>query len=165
MDSKNYDWSKFIKKISINASPEILYQAWTTQENIEKWFLAKAEFKTPDGTLRKQNQQIQEGDTFEWMWHGSDVVERGKMLAVNKKDKIRFTFYDCFVDVIIKTDAGENIVELTQSEIPLTPESRVNQHLGCMRGWTFYMTNLKSILEGGIDLRNKNKNLTNVINT
>ena len=60
MDSKNYDWSKFTTKISINASFEIIYQAWTVQENIEKWFLAKAEFKTPDGKLRKQNQQIQE---------------------------------------------------------------------------------------------------------
>jgi hypothetical protein len=34
----------------------------------------------------------------------------------------------------------------------------------CGKGWTFYMTNLKSILEGGIDLRNKNERKQNVIN-
>ncbi len=34
----------------------------------------------------------------------------------------------------------------------------------CGKGWTFYMTNLKSILEGGIDLRNKIESVKNVIN-
>ena len=55
-------------------------------------------------------------------------------------------------------------MELTQEKIPLDEESKVNYHLGCMEGWTFYLANLKSILEGGIDLRNKNVNLTKVIN-
>ena len=27
--------------------------------------------------------------------------------------------------------------------------SRANYHLGCLTGWTFYLANLKSILEGG----------------
>jgi hypothetical protein len=35
----------------------------------------------------------------------------------------------------------------------------------CGKGWTFYMTNLKSILEGGIDLSNKNMSMQNVINS
>ena len=37
-------------------------------------------------------------------------------------------------------------------------------YIECGKGWTFYMTNLKSILEGGLDLRNKNINLKQVIN-
>jgi len=37
-------------------------------------------------------------------------------------------------------------------------------YIGCGKGWTFYMANLKSILEGGIDLRNKNAAIQNVIN-
>lgn len=34
-----------------------------------------------------------------------------------------------------------------------------------LEGWTFYLTNLKSILEGGFNLRNKNNKLGDVVNT
>jgi len=57
------------------------------------------------------------------------------------------------------------MVELTQSQIPLDDHSRMSYYVGCTRGWTFYLANLKSILEGGIDLRNKNNKLLHVINT
>jgi hypothetical protein len=39
-----------------------------------------------------------------------------------------------------------------------------NYHLGCKTGWTFYLANLKSLMEGGIDLRNKNEKIQRVIN-
>jgi hypothetical protein len=29
----------------------------------------------------------------------------------------------------------------------------------CQLGWTFYLANLKSVIEGGVDLRNKNVDL------
>jgi hypothetical protein len=34
----------------------------------------------------------------------------------------------------------------------------------CGLGWTFYLANLKSILEGGLDLRNKNPEIQKMIN-
>jgi hypothetical protein len=34
----------------------------------------------------------------------------------------------------------------------------------CGSGWSFYLVNLKSILEGGPDLRNKNPDVKHVIN-
>jgi len=69
------------------------------------------------------------------------------------------------VRIEIGDDDGETMVELTQSDIPLDEDSIHNLYVGCSRGWTFYLTNLKSILEGGIDLRNRNINLVDVINT
>lgn len=44
-------------------------------------------------------------------------------------------------------------------------ENLINYHIGCTKGWNFYLTNLKSLLEGGIDLRNRNKGLKEVINS
>ena len=32
-----------------------------------------------------------------------------------------------------------------------------------IEGWIFYLANLKSVLEGGLDLRNKRMEITNVI--
>ncbi len=67
--------------------------------------------------------------------------------------------------VEFRVESGEELIELRQSEIPLDEQSRMSNYVGCSRGWTFFMTNFKSILEGGIDLRNRNKALVDVINT
>jgi hypothetical protein len=40
-----------------------------------------------------------------------------------------------------------------------------NYHVGCKAGWTFYLANLKSILEGGIDMRNKKTRLKEMLNS
>ena len=159
------DWTAFDKRVSIKASKEILFNSWTIQDNLEKWFLSQAQFYTKDKEKRDRNSQIEIGDTYEWMWHGSDNVGEGKVLANNGKDYLEFTFLGCVVSVEIKTEDDENVVEIIQKEIPIDEESRMNLFVGCSRGWTFYGSNLKSILEGGIDLRNKNKKLANVINT
>lgn len=77
---------------------------------------------------------------------------------------LRFTFTaECNVTVTVKTEEGENIAELVQEQIPLNDNPNENLHLLCSNGWTFYLANLKSVLEGGIDLRNKNAEIPNVI--
>jgi len=162
---ESYDWSTFKKRISIKAASHIIFDYWTKQGHIEKWFLSKAEFTSTNGQSKDRFDMIEPGDTYVWMWHGSDNVAEGEVLKTNKKDNIKFSFLGCIVQVEIKEENGETVVELIQSEIPLDEQSRINYYLGCLRGWTFYLTNLKSILEGGIDLRNRNKNLSQVINT
>ena len=69
------------------------------------------------------------------------------------------------VRIKIKTEEGENLVELEQYDIPVDEKGKTNFHIGCMEGWVFYLANLKSIVEGGIDLRNKNEKLKKVINS
>jgi hypothetical protein len=70
----------------------------------------------------------------------------------------------CIVTVSIKQENGETICELVQ-DMPMDDETEQQYfYIECGRGWTFYMSNLKSILEGGLDLRNKNADLKQVIN-
>lgn len=69
------------------------------------------------------------------------------------------------VTVRIANESGINVVELTQENIPVDDDSRANYFVGCGEGWTFYLANLKSILEGGLDLRNKNVDIRKVINS
>ena len=161
-------WTRFIKRIPINSNIEKIYKAWATQAGLESWFLRKAEFTYAEENLRDKNEFVESGDKFEWMWYGwsDDVVEKGKIIEANGKDFIKFTFGKAgIVNVQIKTEENETIVELTQEEIPVDEESKFNFYVGCGEGWTFYLANLKSILEGGIDLRNKNIKLTRVINS
>ena len=46
-----YDWSRFVKRININAPAEQLYKAWVTRAGIESWFLRMGEFSEANGSL------------------------------------------------------------------------------------------------------------------
>lgn len=165
MKGNNYDWSKFNIRIPISSSADRIYNAISTQKEIEKWFLSRAEFTMPDQVKRDSESPIQKGDRYEWNWHGSHFLAKGEVLEVNGRDKIKFTFLTCITTFEIKSENGENVVELTQEEIPEDEASIVDLHVGCTRGWIFYLANLKSYLEGGLDLRNRNIKLDDVINT
>lgn len=164
----NYDWSRFVTRISVKASLEKLYWSWVTREGMEYWFLRLSEYRKSDGNLRGNNEPVQKGDMYTWRWHGwgDDTTENGTILECNGKDFLKFGFGnagDC--SITIKEEEGQNIVELVQENIPDTQEGRHMWHLGCKTGWTFYLVNLKSLLEGGIDLRNKDENLKRVVNS
>ncbi len=161
-------WSSFVKRIPINSSVEKVYEAWATQEGLESWFLRKAEFTKPDKSLRERNSFIQKGDKYEWYWHGyaDSVNEKREVINANDKDKLSFTFSEnCLVTVKIKQQHEIVICELTQENIPEDDNPKTNLLVGCGEGWTFYLANLKSILEGGIDLRNKDLSVTGIINS
>ena len=164
----NYDWSRFVTRISVKAPGEKLYWCWATREGMEYWFLRLSEFKNPDGTLRANNESVQKGDTYTWRWHGwnDETTEYGTILDCNGTNSLKFSFGkagDCLVT--IKNEDGENIVELLQNNIPTDEQGMHYWHLGCKTGWTFYLANLKSLMEGGIDLRNKNERIQRVINS
>ncbi len=159
-------FSQFRLRVNINSKIEDIYQAWATPAGLEKWFLRKAQFKDSQGTLRYKDALLQAGDTYEWYWHGysDEVVERGKVILANQKDKFQFTFsLGCPVDISIYKEVGETIVALVESDLPVDDTNIIKHYVGDSRGWIFYLTNLKSVLEGGLDLRNKNENLTDVI--
>ena len=161
------DSSRFLKRVSIRTTPQKIYDSWTTQEGLESWFLRKAEFNTPAGKLRDKNEHVQKGDKYYWLWHGYDdnAFENRFVREANGKDLFQFEFTaECIVTVSVIKEAGETICQLIQHNLP--PNDDITDHLYvlCGEGWTFYLTNLKSFLEGGIDLRNKNVELKNMIN-
>ena len=164
----NYDWSRFVTRINVMAPIEKLYWCWATREGMEYWFLRLSEYKKTTVGLRGGNEFVEKGDTYKWLWHGwpDDTVEHGEILECNGKDFFKFSFGKAGTcAVTIKKEESEIIVELVQENIPDDDQGRQYYHLGCKTGWTFYLANLKSLLEGGIDLRNRNINLANVINS
>ena len=159
--------TKFIKRISIHVSPRKVFEAWSTQSGLESWFLRRAEFTDADGKKRERDESIQKGDQYLWIWHGygDDVFEQRTILNSNGTDSLSFEFTgQCIVTVNVKTERGETICELVQERIPFSDDITDHLYVLCGEGWTFYLTNLKSILEGGIDLRNKNLELTKLVN-
>jgi uncharacterized protein YndB with AHSA1/START domain len=162
------DWSRFVTRINVGAPVETIYQAWATRDGMESWFLRLCEYKDKNGVERSAEEKIVIGDTYKWLWHGypDTSVENGQILETNNKDHLKLSFGKAgVVTVTIKEEEGESIVELTQDEVPTDEQGRFNFHVGCKTGWTFYLTNLKSILEGGIDLRNKKQRQNEMLNS
>lgn len=166
MSSQHVNWSSFSLRVNIDKESQQIYDCWTSQQGLESWFLREAVFTGPGGKQRQKNEPVQKGDTYAWRWHGypDEVTETGTVLEANGKDRFTFTFsLKCPVTIRIYPEAGEMIVELTESGLPTDDKTRAAHFVGDSRGWIFYLTNLKSVLEGGLDLRNKKMELRNVI--
>jgi len=161
----NFDWTQFTKRIAIKAPMQTLYNAWTQSAELEKWFLQTALFKTENGTNVPGNSSALAGMGYVWTWYLYPETEYGKVLLANGKDHFQFTFAgQCTVDVTLSEQFGHTVVELTQSNIPTDNKSKQDIRLGCSSGWSFYFVNLKSIYEGGLDLRSKDERLRPMVN-
>jgi uncharacterized protein YndB with AHSA1/START domain len=160
-------WNEFSIRIPVKAPLAQLYDAWVTQEGIERWFLRSAIYKTSQGSLRGVSEPVQQGDHYRWLWHGypDDILESNDILEANGKDRFQFEFTGkCIVTVQLQRVKDYTMVNLKQEKIPDDKNPATNLFVGCQLGWTFYLANLKSILEGGIDLRNRDTEFTKVVN-
>ena len=162
------NWKTFTVRVPVNASAEKLYWCWAAKEGMEYWFLRLCEYKKASGTLFNSNEDAAKGSLYKWLWHGwpDETVEHGEVLDCNGTNFFKFSFGKAGICTVnIKNENGQNIVELFQENIPDDEEGKQNWHVGCKTGWTFYLLNLKSLLEGGIDLRNRDEHLKNVVNS
>jgi uncharacterized protein YndB with AHSA1/START domain len=147
---ENFDWTSFTLRIPIKANMETLYAAWTTKSEIEKWFLKEANY---------------ESDTYFWHWFLYEETEKGRITRANGIDTFEFTFAgECLVTIKLTAENDHTVVTLTQSNIPTDDNSKRNIRLGCHNGWSFYLVNLKSVYEGGLDLRNKDTRFKPMLN-
>jgi len=162
---ENFDWTSFTKKIAIKAKLADIYNAWTKSNELEKWFLEKATFFNTHQEPVSKYINASPGTAYEWLWYLHPDPMKGTVKSANGKDQLQFTFEgECLVDVKLTESLGYTVVELRQHHIPTDDQSRQFIRLGCSNGWHFYLTNLKSVYEGGLDLRNKDKHLDPMIN-
>ena len=89
----------------------------------------------------------------------------GKVLGVVQNSSFRFTFgkkesgsdADVIVNVAFKEESGMTKIALTQENIADNEYGKVKYNLSCMVGWSYFMTNLRSIFESGFDHREKDE--------
>jgi uncharacterized protein YndB with AHSA1/START domain len=151
-----YDWSRFEIFFYIPKPVETLFARWTTSGGLESFFIRQARLRSADGRLRGASEPAEAGDRYEWdWWH--PFSSSGRVEAVDPgAGKLSFTFgKTCRVDVTLSPADGTTLLHLVQRGIPLDEESRAHVHLDCRGGWIHFLMNLKSVLEHGIDLREK----------
>lgn len=163
---KNFDWTSFTLRILVKASLSDIYNSWTKSAEIERWFLKDATFTDTEGNKISKDEQVKKDYSYKWIWHLYDDIATGKITEANGLDFIQFTFEgECLVDVKLSVQKNYVLVELTQKNIPTDDNSMQHIRLGCHNGWSFYLVNLKSIYEGGIDLRGKDPDFKPMLNS
>ncbi|MBL0339627.1 MAG: SRPBCC domain-containing protein [Bacteroidetes bacterium] len=162
---KNFDWTQFSKRIAVKVPMATIYNAWAVPSEIEKWFLKTARYKNLEQRPIPMDQQIEPDLLYEWTWYLYDETEYGTITKANGTDHIQFTFArQCLVDIHLTEQHGYTIVDLKQTNIPTDDDAKENIRLGCSSGWSFYFVNLKSVYEGGLDLRSKDERLRPMVN-
>jgi len=161
-----FDWGKFYRKVVIKSDMTRLYETISTPNGITKWFIKIAEYESSTGTGRQGSELIQSGDSYEWTWVYKNHNLKGEVLKANGLNNIEFTFGpNSTIDFLMEEHNGGNIL-LTLTQVTGHTDERANMfaQIDCFATWTFFLNNLKSILEGGIDLRDTNPNLEGLIN-
>ncbi|MCA9945742.1 MAG: SRPBCC domain-containing protein [Anaerolineales bacterium] len=155
----SYDWTRFEKQVFIAAPSTEVFQAWAVPNELTRWFIAEANYST-NGRVKSGSAQIESNDQYHWRWH-QDLEASGNVREVVAGKQIVFTFGkqspESLVDVLVTvtvSDEGDGCTKLSlvQENMADTPYGR-HYHLSCNLGWSFFMTNLKGLLEHGIDLR------------
>ena len=174
-----FDWSQFHLGIIIKARPETLYDLWTTSEGLTRWFLRSAAFAPSDGppanrrqiselppfeelNERPDGERCRPNDRYHWEWHyNGGLVCEDWIIASRPPTKLTFGFGDRMeVEILLRKQGAFCEVNLRQYNIPTTLQARSSIHMGCRIAWAFFLTNLKSIAEGGLDLRETDLNKT-----
>jgi uncharacterized protein YndB with AHSA1/START domain len=126
------------KELFIKASPERVFQALTRKEELERWFLVKAEMELrPGGAIR-----------FEM---GSGMVETGKVLVFDPPHRLSFTWEA--VEPSATTITFELIPENDGTQLRLTHsgigrgEDWDDYYSSVEEGWRPHLDNLKAWLE------------------
>ena len=150
MDS--FDWSQFHVRMYYLAPLERVFRYFSTAEGLESFFIYKANHTSQDGTIRKADEQVQAGDSYHWTYlHYYD--HGGKFLLVETNRLVRFTFGAMTVDIHFREVEGATEVDLHQTNCATTDPDRAWQHLNCRSCWIYFMTNLRSVIAGGPDIR------------
>jgi uncharacterized protein YndB with AHSA1/START domain len=164
---ENYQWTSFKVQEYFKTTKEEVFQKWTSSNQIIQWFLKEAIFFTSNKEERSHNEKIEKGDNYIWKFH-SGIEMSGKILDIVENSLLKFTFGkkmpDSDENVVVTVafhDDADNFsrIEIFQENIADNEYGYVTYNLSCILGWSYFLTNLRSVFESGCDLREQNQQL------
>ncbi|HMQ78227.1 MAG TPA: hypothetical protein PKE39_05495 [Ignavibacteria bacterium] len=153
MTEDNFNLSEFHHSIYLRSHLSEVYYYIASADGICKWFMGKAVYTDYAGNTLNPADTACRGDTFSWHWLNKDLSVSGKVLKTISDELFSFTFGNLFeITISIKEDNGRSLLNLHQ-KYTAGAEKNDFAHINCCVCWVFFLTNLKSVLEHGIDLR------------
>ena len=153
MTEETFNMDQFTHAIYLNAPLEKVYEYAATPSGIIKWFMGKAKYFYKDKHIRLGNDLVQKGDTFLWNWLEKDLELKGIVTEAVENKTFQFTFSPLYlVTLKFYTEKGRTKLTLTQEYQESADKNDFN-YINCCTCWVFFLTNLKSVIENGTDLR------------
>ena len=155
MPTPQFTWGKFSRSIIISKKPEDVFLYIATAKGLTKWLLEAASFFTLANETQLLNLSFaNELDTYHWVWKGKNYELQGQVLDCDvQRKRISFTLGEaCTVEITLTEHEGSTLLKLTQQAVPGKTYDQMRQ-VNSYAYWTFFLTNLKSVVEHEIDLR------------
>ncbi len=164
MTKDNFNMDEFTHAIYLKAPLEKVYEYTATPSGSIKWFIGKAKYFYKDKNIRLGNEYVQKGDSFLWTWLNKDLELKGIITEAEKNKVIQFTFSPLYL-VTLKFHAEKDKTKLTLTQEYQESASKNDfYYINCCMRWIFFLTNLKSVIENGIDLREKEASDETLVN-
>ena len=164
MTEENFNMKCFTHAIFLDAPVEKVYEYAATPSGIIKWFIGKAKYYYKDQNIRLGNDLVMKGDSFLWSWLNKDLELKGIVTEALENKSFQFTFSPLYI-VTLDFYPGKERTKLTLTQ--QYQDSAVKNdfnYINCCTCWVFFLTNLKSVIENGIDLREKEVNDEMLVN-
>ena len=164
MTEKNFNMSSFTHGIYLNSPVEKVFVFAATPSGIVKWFIGKAKYYYKDMNIRLGNEFVKKGDSFLWTWLNKDLELKGIVTESVENKTFQFTFSPLYI-VTLNFYSQNNKTKLTLTQEYQESATRNDfNYINCCTCWVFFLTNLKSVIENGIDLREKDINDEMLVN-
>ncbi|HQY19483.1 MAG TPA: SRPBCC domain-containing protein [Ignavibacteria bacterium] len=164
MTEENFNKESFSHGILLKASPEKVYEYISTGSGLSKWFIGSADYFYNDKSIRLGDEPAQKGNSFLWKWLKKDLELKGIITESDGKNEFGFTFGSSFFVNIKLSESGDRTkLVLTQCYQDSATENEFG-FINCCVCWVFFLTNLKSVLEHGIDLRETEADIEMLVN-
>ncbi len=164
MTEENFNKKKFSHGILLKASQDKVFEYVSTGSGLSKWFIGSADYFYNDKSIRLGEDHARKGDSFLWKWLNKDLELKGIITDSDGKSEFGFTFGPSFFVKIKLTESGERTkLVLTQSYQDSSSENEFG-FINCCVCWVFFLTNLKSVAEHGIDLRETEADIEMLVN-
>lgn len=139
--------------VTIKSTPEVVFKALTQADQLMRWFPTRVE------------SDPRPGGKFKFSWEFANASEngsqQGEFVEIVPNRKLSYTWtaesIPTLVTFKLSESDGETTVELDHSSMQ---EGADHQKLHDMHAnqWGFFLMNLKSYLEAGMDLRKEKLN-------
>jgi hypothetical protein len=129
-----------------------VFRRFSTAVGLQSFFIHEARHVAADGTPRRPDETVQTGDSYHWTYV-HDLAHGGHFLQVHTDQRVQFSFGSMLVDIHFRDVGAGTEVDLHQTNCSTVDPERAWQHVNCRSCWIYFMTNLRSVLNDGPDLR------------
>ena len=150
------DWTRFHLYVVINSTPDRIFQSWATSQGMESFFVEMMAVRNVNGCLLDPDELVSKGCHYVWRWDSGALVA-GEFLDVLPGRELSFTFGESKVRIRLQPHESGTILDLCQYDMEDTEQNRMHLFTNCRAAWVYFLTVLKTLLEHGVDGRDRSR--------